>query len=228
MMRKQNLLQDFLDGTEQSVAADALLSIAKVKSHVSGKGLFIDCGSNLGQGFEYFRRFFPLELYDYILIEPNPNCIPYLKRTCESLVGNIKIVDQAASTQEGHVKFFGLSEGNADPTSQGGSIVRGHNSRYYAADETRAITVKTFSLRQLVESQAANYASIILKLDIEGGEYKVLEDVIFHGTHLKLDFSYIEFHSQYMAEPESSEYRAKEIAFEQRFTHDLVPFRRWI
>ena len=47
----------------------------------SGKTfLFIDCGSNLGQGFKFFRKYFTLDIFDYILIEPNPNCIKELKK----------------------------------------------------------------------------------------------------------------------------------------------------
>jgi FkbM family methyltransferase len=227
-MQQQTTLQDYLAAMEQRVAEDAAISITKIQSSTLGKGLFIDCGSNVGQGFSYFRRFFPLALYDYILIEPNPHCIPYLKQACESLNGHIEIIDQAASTQIGEVKFFGLSEGQADPKSQGGSIMKCHNSRYYAADEDKAITVKTFSLKDLIEAKSTRYASMILKLDIEGGEYPVLEDMLLHGTHRKIDFSYIEFHSQYMAAPQCFEYQAKELAFEQQFANDAVPFRRWI
>ena len=40
---------------------------------LSKKNLFIDLGTNLGQGFNYFIKFFKLEKFDYLLVEPNPN-----------------------------------------------------------------------------------------------------------------------------------------------------------
>lgn len=227
-MEQQSPLQQILAQLEQVVSADAAVARAKLNAGPRHRGLFIDCGSNLGQGFNYFRRFYPLEDYDHILIEPNPNCLPALRELCAGLPGNIRIIEQAAGTGVGEVKFFGLAEGNADPTSQGGSTMKDHNSRYYAADENKAITVKTFSLADLIAGEHPKYGSTILKLDIEGGEYEVLEDLVAKGIHRNLDFSYVEFHSQYMAEPRSSQYRAKEQELMQRFAADGVAFRQWI
>lgn len=44
----------------------------------SEKRLFIDMGSNLGQGFQYFSKFYNPNLFDFLLIEANPNCIDQL------------------------------------------------------------------------------------------------------------------------------------------------------
>ena len=227
-MENQTALQQILARLEQGVAEDAAVSLAKVRGGAKGRGLFIDCGSNLGQGFTYFRRFYPLEHYDFILIEPNPNCVPQLHSLCSGLPGNIEIIEEAAGVAVGEVKFFGLTEGNNDPTTQGGSTMKDHNSKYYAANEEKAITVKTFPLSGLIAAKSRDYDSVILKLDIEGGEYDVLDDVIASGAHRYLDFSYVEFHSQYMAEPQSSQYRAKETELMNRFARDGVPFRQWI
>ena len=60
--------------------AQILKSIPKIAANLSKnlskdkKGLFIDCGSNLGQGFSFFEQYFPLKTFDYILVEPNPFC----------------------------------------------------------------------------------------------------------------------------------------------------------
>ena len=51
------------------IAANLSKNLSKDK-----KGLFIDCGSNLGQGFTFFEQYFPLKTFDYILVEPNPFC----------------------------------------------------------------------------------------------------------------------------------------------------------
>lgn len=64
---------------ESQVAMDAQAVKAKLAAGNSQKGLFIDCGSNLGQGFTFFKKYYPLDSFDYMLIEPNPYCLPHLE-----------------------------------------------------------------------------------------------------------------------------------------------------
>ncbi len=40
--------------------------------------LIIDYGSNLSQSFQFFKKSFRTKDFDFILIEPNPNCIKEL------------------------------------------------------------------------------------------------------------------------------------------------------
>ncbi len=218
--------QAMLAELDVGAAIDARRALAKIAAAGPGaRGLFIDCGSNLGQGYKQFARHFPTSHFDYILIEPNPNCLPELKRLAALAERPHEILAQAASTHTGSVKFFGLEQ---DPTSQGGSMLAEHNSRYYAADDARALEVPCFSLAELIRSRSGGYASVVLKLDIEGGEYEVLPDLIHQQMHLVLDAAYIEFHSQYMAEPKATGYRALEAAIRQKLTQDRVPYRIWI
>lgn len=67
------------------------------------RGLFLDCGSNIGQGFEYFRQHFTADHFDYELFEPNPNCLPYLERARACLPDHhIEIHNAAVSATMGH------------------------------------------------------------------------------------------------------------------------------
>lgn len=223
-------MSDFLAELERGAAADAQRILAKLDAAGPGaRGLFIDCGSNLGQGFKQFARHYPLQRFDYILIEPNPNCAQALQREAAQLLAGtpaqVQLVQAAAGIRAGTVKFFGLEQ---DPTSQGGSTLRDHNSRYYAPDEERALEVPCFSLAALIQERAPAHAVTVLKLDIEGGEYDVLPHLISEGAHRLLDAAYIEFHSQYMAEPDGTRYRLLEDGIRARLAHDGLPFRIWI
>ena len=160
------------------VPVDAKSSKTRILRSQNGRGLFIDCGSNLGQGFGYFRKYYPLDLYDYVLIEPNPHCLSRLAELRAKLTGNIEIIGKAASTRIGEDRFYGLTEGRRGKTSELGSTLPGHNSKFYVTGENNAIKVKTFSLSDFIKSRRLEYSSIVLKLDIEGGEYEVLEDLI--------------------------------------------------
>jgi len=219
-------MADFIAELERGAAVDAQRVLAKLEAAGPGaRGLFVDCGSNLGQGFTQFVRHYPLDRFDYILIEPNPNCLPDLRRIVAARNGKIEILEQAASTQAGTVKFYGLER---DPTSQGGSMLKDHNSAYYAPDEEHALEVPTFSLAELIQKRSVGYAAVVLKLDIEGGEYEVLPHMIGQAVHRQLDAAYIEFHSQYMAEPKGSIYRELEARIRARLAQDQVPYRIWI
>jgi FkbM family methyltransferase len=213
---------------ESLVASDALYAKDKVSEGGIGKGLFLDCGSNLGQGFTFFRKYYPLELFDFTLIEPNPNCLPHLENLRSSLPGHIEIINMAASIDSGEASFFGLTESRVDNTAQGGSIIEDHNNMFYKASEADALKVKTFSLAELIKIKSAEYNTIILKLDIESGEYDVLEDLIKNKAHLAIDYSYVEFHSQYMAEPKCSHFRAREVSILEKYKKDCVPLRVWV
>jgi hypothetical protein len=60
------------------VTRDAKKLLSKLK--LDEKRLLIDCLSNLGQGFYYLKKFYSLDKFDYILIEPNPFCVEKLSK----------------------------------------------------------------------------------------------------------------------------------------------------
>ncbi|KKJ76651.1 hypothetical protein WH95_12690 [Kiloniella litopenaei] len=160
------------------------------------KRLFIDCGSNLGQGFSFFRKYFPNQFYDYILLEPNPNCVSVLKEKYNH-IKNLKIVEAAVWTADGDMNLFGLVEDNRGSQSDGASIIENHNSALYSSDSSKATKVKTIDFARLLREQT-HYDQIVVKMDIESSEYDVLEKLIKEELLDKIDFMFIEFHSQYM------------------------------
>ena len=100
---------------------------------LSKKNLFIDLGTNLGQGFNYFIKFFKLEKFDYLLVEPNPN----LKDHINSLILNtkfshkIEFINKAAYFKNSRMKLFGTVEDQRGKLSEGASIIKEHNSKSY-------------------------------------------------------------------------------------------------
>ena len=184
---------------------NALLHYPSQLEKESGKGLFIDCGSNLGQGYTYFSQYFKPSLYDAILIEPNPNCMVELKEKFKSLHG-IEFLEAAVWINTDELDFFGLVENDKGATSDGGSIIKDHNSKMYEADTENSIKVKALSLAKLIEKKQGQYDQIIIKMDIESSEYAVLEDLIKTKTATYVDFMFIEFHHQYFKDQEEKYY----------------------
>ena len=211
---------------DHQVRIDARRIVAKVVA--SGrKGLFVDCGSNIGQGFTYFERRYSLKRFDYILVEPNPNCRDALRALIASRRGNIKLIDAAASTQGGTALFYGLTQSYRGMCSDAGSILKDHNSVNRQSSFGGEISVPTFSLAERIEDWARQYACVVLKLDIEGAEYDVLEDVLAKGAASKLEMAYVEFHSEYMVEPERSRYQERERLILAECDLRRVPIRLW-
>ncbi len=185
------------------------------------KRLFIDCGSNLGQGFTFFRKYFPNRLYDFILLEPNPNCVATLKEKYSN-IDNLEIIEAAVWTEKGTLDLFGLVEDERGSKSDGASIVANHNTVFYETDNTKATKVSTIDFAALLKSKQS-YDEIIIKMDIESSEYDVLEKLIKEDLFDKVSFIFIEFHSQFMVgeEKKITEEREHEIKKYLNASHKL-------
>ena len=98
------LVHIFFEINKSLIKKSALEKAKIISSQVKGskKGLFIDCGSNLGQGFSFFSKYFPLNKFDFILIEPNPYCEKELTRKIneKKSEGSIQLINKAASVKD--------------------------------------------------------------------------------------------------------------------------------
>ncbi len=205
--------------------------IIKNIKKINCRSLFIDCGSNKGQGFVFFKKYFKLKYFDYILVEPNPNCVVILKDKFRHLISNssVNIIDKAAFINDGEVPLFGLS-GESDKCNefnQGASISRIHNSIYYKTAESESIAVQTFSLSDLINDKSLIYSNIVLKIDIEGAEYDVLDDLIRSNAIKIPKVLYIEFHSKYMGPENIKKFQEKEKYFVKYFKENSIIYRDW-
>ncbi|GHB37238.1 FkbM family methyltransferase [Mongoliitalea lutea] len=209
----------------------------QVKSHLKwislksrfrfGRKLFIDCGTNLGQGFEYFQKYFPLKDFDAVLIEPNPNCIKII----ENKYGDnkkIEIIQKAAWINNSTLKFFGLVEDERGETSQGASVLEEHNGSMYKANKEASLEVEGFSFGDFLDKKSKEYEVIIVKLDIESAEYAVLDDIIKSGSIKNIDHIFVEFHSQYFDVNDRPKYLEKERLLIEKMKKMNVGVSIWI
>ena len=162
-----------------------------------GKKLFIDAGANLGQGFGWFSKRFDDPDMVFELLEPNPYCQTALADLVARCERQATVLPVALGAEAGKLKFYGLSDDQGGATSQGGSIVKDHNSAYYASDETTAIEVDVIDTCAYLKARARDYDIIVMKMDIEGAELDVLDAMLEDGCIDAIDTLYVEFHSQY-------------------------------
>jgi FkbM family methyltransferase len=197
----------------------------------SKRGLFLDCGSNIGQGFEFFRKYYPNELYDYVLFEPNPYCFQLLQEKYSGLsVDGVQLRNVAVGIHNGEINFYGLEDAKGGIYSVGGTVLPEHNSKMYSDSNSASLRVASMNFSEfLIDVFNKNhYQFIILKLDIEGGEYSVLDSLVSNNLISKLESIYVEFHSQYMSNKFAKEYEDKEnefFKFSKRISTRII---RWI
>jgi len=186
------------------------------------RALFLDCGSNIGQGFEFFRKFYKQDHFDFILFEPNPHCFKILEQKYSGLrKDGVQLINVAVGTEDGEVEFYGLDETQGGIYSVGGSILPEHNSRIYTTSRNSNLKVHSINfndfLNDIIDKRI--YSTYILKLDIEGGEYQILDSLVKNKKFTLFESIYVEFHSQYMNQEFLYFYKSKEKLF---FAHAKV------
>ena len=101
--------------------------IARKFLRKKGKFLFIDCGSNIGQGYTHFKKHFTSDRFEYILIEPKPSCV---KTLIEKYRNDVEIIEKSVWTSETRLDLFGLNA-SGDEIFVGASSLENHNSSIY-------------------------------------------------------------------------------------------------
>ncbi len=165
----------------------------------TGKILFVDGGAHLGGGFAFFSRYFPPGRVEYELFEPNPNCHARLERRLAGYdEAAVRLRPVALSTRSGSAPLYGLAADEGGPLSEGASLVRHQHSIFYEADPEAAPAVPTIDFCAYIGSQRARYDVLVVKLDVEGAEYELLEALIEQELLDCIDTLYVEFHAFYL------------------------------
>lgn len=180
--------------------------------------LFVDLGANLGQGYLWFKKYFNAPNISFELFEPNPNCVEKLKEMDDVASGRVTLHPVGVGAEEGRFNFYGLNDQEGGKYSQGGSLLLVHNSKSYIASEDRAISVNIIDFSTYLKEKSATFDKIIVKMDIEGAEVELLEELIRRGTVKLISTLYVEFHSQYQSEEHSLLTKERE----NRILHNLL------
>jgi len=217
---------------EERIAPYVLKTAGKISNlHINRaekNALFIDMGSNIGQGFRYFSRYYSPNIYDYWLIEPNPFCVEQLRNSVSILYdiyqwdGKYEIKEAAVSNDNGFLKLYGLVEDDRGNVSEGASVVNNHNSKYYISNEDKALEVRSVKVSNLIDDALRHYSTIVVKMDIESAEYDVLDELISTGLIDNIEHIYVEWHSRYMSPNNKMDYKRREKIIKKRLSHKLT------
>lgn len=152
------------------------------------KKIFIDGGSHSGESIDKFKEVFPeAEEYKIYCFEPNPKYRDVL------LKRNVTLFQSAIWINDGEINFYGTdAPGRKDV---GCTVTEEKND----ISHKNPITVPCIDFSSWIKDTFSKDDYIILKLDIEGAEYKVLDQMISSGAIEYIDYLYAEFHHQWMS-----------------------------
>lgn len=146
--------------------------------------LFLDCGAY--DGCSAIKFLIENDGYDCISFEPNPDLWHYFSKI------PVLLIKKAVSTYDGEIRFI------IDPIDADGSSYNENKNVTYGRvipnSECPTIMAECINLSSFIKQQALIYQDIVLKLDIEGAEYEVLDDLISSDAICSINTLHCEFH----------------------------------
>jgi FkbM family methyltransferase len=171
--------------------------------------IFIDCGTNLKQGLIEILGFHS-DIEEVYSFEANTAVYDFIDKTDEIHYFNVAVSNENGFT-EFHIEkdpntlnkdYFGLSSRIQSPEIKDGAFnfpfdvggVTYTNVEDYIQDHYKKIIVPKVRLVNFIDYLNVDGCDIILKLDVEGEEYAILEDIKKSESFKKIKKLYVEFH----------------------------------
>jgi len=154
---------------------------------------FVDCGANTGAVLRRFVTKLPDD-FEFIAFEAQPELRDAGERLVRELRDTkVQFIPKAVWTENGVIDFYLATEWG--PNHRGGStLVAGHTKNKSAVDYVNPVQVEAIDFSAWLRSTFREDDYVIVKMDIEGAEYDVLEKIIRDGNLPLIDELIVEFH----------------------------------
>jgi len=154
--------------------------------------VFVDCGSNTCRVLsDRIERGLETEFFAF---EPQPDLVAHVedvRRKHPSVP--IHFLNKAVWVHDGTVNFYLATHWG--PNYKGGStLVEGKTTNQ--VDYSHPITVESIDFSRWIRLNFRKEDHLVIKMDIEGAEYAVLEKMVAEGTIDYVTELMVEFHSQ--------------------------------
>ncbi len=152
--------------------------------------MIIDCGGNMANSIDKLRKIFGDDFVH--IFEPFPDCDEYYEG-----FKNIQLHKKAIWTYDGEVDFY-MKKG-IDKIDAGNSLFRAIKLKKGEDDNIKirvpCIDFSRWVLELNENSTGMSEKEIVLKLDIEGSEYAVLDKMMKDDSIKKIDILLVEWHA---------------------------------
>jgi FkbM family methyltransferase len=151
--------------------------------------VFLDCGGYDGCSIRRFIKDFDREgRFEMVTFEPND-----LYATSYSDLPRHRLIQAAVRDREGFQNFF-LDREDGDGSTFFGNKLTRENGGFGTLDTANPVKVRTIDLSRWLRKNTSMFDYVILKLDVEGAEYDVLEKMIRDRTICRINHLFVEWH----------------------------------
>lgn len=151
------------------------------------KKIFIDCGFNEGQSLDHFLEIVPdSNEFEIFCFEPDSRNFHFFEKYQN--FRNIKIEKSAVWIFDGEIKFF------LGSTSPGSTLIKEKTTANIIEENFQI--VNCIDLSRFIKESFSKDDYLILKLDVEGAEYKILDHIIRSECLDWIDDLFVEFHNE--------------------------------
>lgn len=170
----------------------ALQGFRKAVSRLGPDDVALDCGANIGD-FTIPLAESGARVYAF---EPNPAAFEVLAARTSSFP-NVTVLQGAVTAEPGPVDLYLHKWTDQDPVywSTGSSVLAGKDN----VRSDSFVTVQTFQLPEFFRDFEISRIQL-LKMDIEGAEVEVLNQLLDLGLHAIIDCAFVEVHDRRIAE----------------------------
>ena len=175
--------------------------------------VLLDLGTHYGQGLrEFIGRFKVDNTWRIYTFEANPITFEKFLKEYASQTPYVQSYHAAVSDHFGTITVNIETPPNEDDTGQGSSIIpldnwdpwgnRTSDKHFHLQRE-----VPCFDFSRFVSENFSKDDNIIVKMDIEGSEYDVLEKMVVDGTIEYINHMSVEWHARFFINKEEAEKR---------------------
>lgn len=145
---------------------------------MAGRQVRIDCGANRGIVLE--AAVLALPEFEHIAFEANPELIADLQRVrARHPREAIEVYHAAVWVQDGTIDLY-LTDAGADPTREGSTLMMG--KRTGGVDYAAPRPIPAIDFDRFLRERFDERDTLVVKMDIEGAEYDVLERMVEGGS----------------------------------------------
>ena len=181
------------------------------------KKILLDCGSHKGESVKKFKTLLPnFNEYSVYMFEPNSNLFKIISSNPE--FDSCTKYQKAVSDKNETVKFYG----GTVVTDNCGATILLDKKKYDAYRDDDYELVETVDISKFIKDNFSTEDHIILKLDVEGAEYQIIEKLLADNTFPYIKKLYMEWHTHWLPQ-----YAAIEINLVNRMKEINVSYEYW-
>jgi FkbM family methyltransferase len=200
------------------------------------KKIFFDCGTHLFQGFNQFSQKYSIDQdWECYCFEANPITYQMSKSNYFDLLNqgfDIKHFNVAVTDKRGFVDvncgvayFYDESE-EGSFTSQASNILKNPPNPPLLCYDENIHKVRSIDFSDFMKQVTSPDDFVLIKMDIEGSEFSVLDKLIYDNNLLYINNIHIEFHEHFF--DDIKYYSQRKDFYTDLFKSKNITFENWI